>query len=39
MNIEYSGTVNGDTMKGVMGMGQFSNEWTAARIREEKKKE
>jgi hypothetical protein len=29
--IEYSGTLDGDTIKGTMGGGQFSREWTAKR--------
>ncbi|MCL6480912.1 MAG: hypothetical protein K6U02_04225 [Firmicutes bacterium] len=29
MVIEYTGTLDGDTIKGTMGGGQFSREWTA----------
>lgn len=29
MVIEYTGTLEGDTIKGTMGGGQFSREWTA----------
>jgi hypothetical protein len=31
MKIEYKATLNGDTMKGTMGGGQFSREFTAKR--------
>lgn len=31
MTVEYSGTAEGDTIKGTMQMGQFSREWTAKR--------
>lgn len=31
MQIQYSATVDGDTMKGTMGGGQFSREFTAKR--------
>ena len=34
MTIEYSGTVEGDTMKGTMGGGRFSRDWTAKRVKE-----
>jgi hypothetical protein len=29
MVVEYTGTLEGDTIKGTMGGGQFSREWTA----------
>ncbi len=29
--VEYNGTLDGDTIKGTMGGGQFSREWTAKR--------
>ncbi len=29
MVIEYTGTLEGDTIKGTMGGGQFSRDWTA----------
>jgi hypothetical protein len=31
MKIEYKATLNGDTMKGTMGGGQFSRDFTAKR--------
>jgi len=33
MVIEYSGKVDGDTMKGTMGGGQFTREWTAKKMK------
>lgn len=31
MTLEYTGTVNADSMKGTVGRGQFSRDWTAKR--------
>lgn len=37
MTVEYTGTVDGDSMKGTMQAGQFSREWTAKRVKEKEK--
>ena len=34
MTLEYTGTVDGDSMKGTMSGGQFSGDWTAKRASE-----
>ncbi|MBM3262540.1 MAG: hypothetical protein FJY97_03825 [candidate division Zixibacteria bacterium] len=37
MNVAYTAMVVADTLKGKMDMGQFSVDWTAIRVKEEKK--